>query len=373
MRSFNYFLFDNYDTNQIKTLADDPRIVLGEKVDAILSYIIDKTPNNIKYNELCSCFSCELVDSLIHIGLFKVNNSIVLLDCPVIVKEDAKFLSTCFENSVNQMVNEIISKKNDYYKLAQKFDNGFSPKVNLYHILCGVVLDGCFFDLISNNNIVATSKIHPSGLDYLIVVYEKDAQLDELSNKLLCSYNRFTDGRNALQSFGDSNGNRIDFFRFEKQKQLNNVSSELKHIEEIWNAIGDEKIKSFIFEETKKYIENRKCDEKCYALLKAFDYIQNEKLRVPVYRKKHESIIEEIVKLTEQCIFDIVKNTLESNEIFDNLFCRKYDISIKEISNELYHIMFGQINEKLVSKGFVEKPKNNKNEGRYLKSIELGD
>jgi len=51
--------------------------------------------------------------------------------------------------------------------------------------------------------------------------------------------------------------------------------------------------------------------------------------------------------------------------------CGKHGVSSKEITNELYHIVFGQLNELLVQSGFVCEPEFHSGEGRYLKSIEI--
>lgn len=43
----------------------------------------------------------------------------------------------------------------------------------------------------------------------------------------------------------------------------------------------------------------------------------------------------------------------------------------EEVANEVYHMIFGMLNEELVSRGFVQMPDFHVGEGRYLKSIEL--
>lgn len=75
--------------------------------------------------------------------------------------------------------------------------------MNLYHLLCGAVFDGDFFDYLRENQLLTTSRLHTSGVDYIITVYEKCPELSVFSNHLLCSYNRFCDGTRALQSFGE--------------------------------------------------------------------------------------------------------------------------------------------------------------------------
>ncbi|MBQ9263879.1 MAG: hypothetical protein IJ189_06655 [Clostridia bacterium] len=49
----------------------------------------------------------------------------------------------------------------------------------------------------------------------------------------------------------------------------------------------------------------------------------------------------------------------------------KHNVSTKEIANECWHILFGRMNELLVSNGLVAAPPFKEGEGRYLQSIEL--
>lgn len=75
--------------------------------------------------------------------------------------------------------------------------------------------------------------------------------------------------------------------------------------------------------------------------------------------------------LTENCILDEMKETLSSAESLSGLRCIGHGVPVKEIANELYHVVFGQINEQLAAEGFVENPPYREGEGRYLQSIEL--
>ena len=53
------------------------------------------------------------------------------------------------------------------------------------------------------------------------------------------------------------------------------------------------------------------------------------------------------------------------------MICAVHGVAAGEIANEMYHIAFGMLNERLIESGFVEKPREYPGEGRYLKSIEL--
>lgn len=369
MRRFDYFLYDNYDMNQVRSPEDDPRFWLNEQADGVLTAVVEAAPGTARYDDLCRRFPASLVNGLIHIGLLRKEEDILFLDAPVIVGEDAAYLRHCFSDAAAWMADAIVDRKNEFYELAGKLDNGFPPQVNLYHLLCGGVLDGSFFECISEQNIAATSRLHRSGLDYLIIVYEKSRELDSFSQKLLCSYNRFTDGVRALQSFGDADGDRVDAFRFARQKQLGKVPKQLSDLEQIWDSVGD--IRKTLLDEMQKFVETGFCEERCRAMLNRFGYLAKGRTAVPVYRAAHQPIREELERLTERCIFGEMRRTLTSREILSGLMCAGHGVSEKEIANELYHVVFGQINEQLAASGFVASPPYRKGEGRYMQSIEL--
>lgn len=72
------------------------------------------------------------------------------------------------------------------------------------------------------------ARLHPSGLDYLNIIYEKCSELQALSNGLLCSYNRLKNDKCSLQSFGDANGERFDFYRFFRLAERKDIPSKFK-------------------------------------------------------------------------------------------------------------------------------------------------
>lgn len=309
------------------------------------------------------------MDSLIHIGLFRKEGEALLLDAPVFLREDAAYLRRCFAASAARMAGAMAARGQEFKALAGKLDNGFPASVNLYHLVCGGVLDGSFFDCISREGLVAASRIHESGLDYLIIAYEKSRELEGFSQKLLCSYNRFTDGARTLQSFGDADGDRVDAFRFARQKQLGKVPGHLKHLEELWDSLGD--ARTVLLEQVQELAETGRCEGRCRELLDAFGYLEEGRIAVHVYRGDHQTVFQALEALTEECILGQMRQTLSSPDIFAGLVCSSHGVSRKEIANELYHVVFGQINERLVEEGFAARPPYEAGQGRCLKSIKL--
>lgn len=119
---------------------------------------------------------------------------------------------------------------------------------------------------------LTTSRLHTSGVDYIITVYEKCPELSVFSNHLLCSHNRFCDGTRALQSFGDADGSRVDFYRFNCQKQLGVAVPAPKEINQIWNkASCNHNFKSYVLNELRVYDETGFCDRDCMQLFEYLD------------------------------------------------------------------------------------------------------
>lgn len=371
MRKFAYFLYDGFEPDEVKKPEDDPRLVLNGEADGILSEIVETPCGRCNYGELCSGFSKSQVDSLIHIGLLSAADKFVFLDAPVIVREDALHLRRCFSDYTAQMAQTLMQHREEFFALAREIENGFPPEVNLYHLLCGASFDGSFFEHISDSGVVTTSRVHPSGLDYLIIVYEIDPKLDRLSRELLCSYNRYSDGHRTLQSFGDADGDRRDFFRFAMQKYQGKVPQSLKDVERIWDAVGMGDIRKKILGEAEQFAETGRCEENCRRILTEFGYIKKGKLAVPVYRKKNIPVIEKLERLTERCISEKMKEVLTAPEVLAPLRCVQWGVPTGEVANELYHIVFGQLNELLVEEKFVARPRRFEGQGRYLQSIEL--
>ena len=80
-------------------------------------------------------------------------------------------------------------------------------------------------------------------------------------------------------------------------------------------------------------------------------------------------IICEIEQIVKTCVLEELQIILK--EPGGNLICGSHGVPSKEIGNEIYHILFGLINEELVSRDFVCSPDELMSEGRYLKSIEF--
>lgn len=198
MREFEYFLFENFDADEEANNPHNPRNFLGKETDAMLTEVAQHLVNTCSYNGWCDKYSTHIVRKLIDGGVLHPSGTELAFDCPIFLREDAAVLQTEIVAKASALVDLIESSMTEIRACCGKVDNGFPVELNLFHILCGMVFDGDFFDYLSGKGALATSRQHPSGLDYLTVIYEKCEELQALSDGLLCSYNRFVNEKCSL-------------------------------------------------------------------------------------------------------------------------------------------------------------------------------
>jgi len=87
---------------------------------------------------------------------------------------------------------------------------------------------------------------------------------------------------------------------------------------------------------------------------------------VPVFHQSAKNVVEELTKIVIGCIGDDIKKVLSNSPIMFQLYCRQHGVPKEEVANEVYHILFGMLNEELVSRGIVQEPNLHVGEGRYL-------
>ncbi|MCK5132231.1 MAG: hypothetical protein KAR40_08795 [Candidatus Sabulitectum sp.] len=190
----------------------------------------------------------------------------------------------------------------------------------------------------------------------------------------------------SFVSFGDANGNRQDLFRFIKQVNpcLNEVTANRNlnlsyiHILEKQNR----NLTQLCADVVKKVIGCGKSissfsDEEKDALkfLEQLRYVESDesgavRITVPLFDAAADAVIGEI----SSYLMEIIKN--EVADEFSNLKGRMrgstsvlHGIDEKEIANELWHQVFGNINEYLVREGLFPVPEHRIDEGRYFQAL----
>lgn len=370
MRHFSYFLFENFDADAHANDPLNPRRFLNADTDAVLSYVADLPAGSCDHAYCANAFGSDVLDTLIVGGIIKREKGCIMFDTPIFLREDAVVLRSKMDAIANKLTDKLEKCIPKIHSLCAKIRNGFSVELNLYHILCGMIFDGSFFDYLEHNDAVATSRPHTSGFDYLSVIYEQCRELDAYSDGLLCSYNRFANSHCALQSFGDANGNRHDFYRFFRLLETDKLPEKYHTAQRLLNECGNIN-KDEILCHVSNYVMHGSCSASVLALLEHFGYAKDGAISVPIYTAAESEIIDEIASVVETHLGKafVAELTALSKQI--DITANYHCVASGEIANELYHILFGSINEELVRRGIVAEPPYIPGEGRYFRCIQL--
>lgn len=361
MRRFSYFLFENFDPEEQAQNPQNPRRFLNASVDPILDRIAQEPPRSCP----ADAFSAGAVVPLLQGGILREEDGCLLFDTPVLLREDAPVLRKEMQARAERLTEELLPAALQLQACCQELGNGFPVEINLYHILCGMVFDGLFFDYLSRQNAVATSRLHHSGLDYLAVIYESCQELNEFSDGLLCSYNCFTDGICSLQSFGDCDGSRLDVYRVSRLLEAGQLPPRFERAGRLLEACPS---KENLLAQVRQLVEKGTCEPEAMALLTEFGYAADGRLCVPVYTGAALQAAERIEKILEERIGSSFVQALSGVE---GLTAVCHGVPEKELANEMYHILFGSVNEALAARGIVASPPRIPGEGRYLRCIQL--
>lgn len=353
---FNIYYFENYSEDTPFNLSN-PRYVLSlDGVTEVLSTLIKKEAFTLKIENF---ENIDLVKQLLYIDVLKNKKGTLALKIPFFVEKDVETLKILTKKVAQRISQKLFNHREIINDIVSKVNNGFSNKRNLYHLLCGLVFDGYMFDFLEKQELVTTSSVHASGLDYLVIIYEDCEKLNTYSNQLLCSFNRY----NGFVSFGDSQGNRKDFYRYMRLKELNLLSdTENGYV----NFNFEELHESFI-----ALIDGKDISVEHKKILEFFDYYKNGKIKVPVYDQKAKMIAYDLYQYVLSLIKDDLIYTLHEINTSTNLTAIQHEVLIKDISNEIYHLIFGEVNELLIEYGLVSSPSFIDGEGRYFKCFEL--
>lgn len=365
-KQYSYFFFENFDAEKEANNPLNPRNVDKRNLDLIISTVADNISGTIISENLEGEYGIDNMDIAKNCGVLRIEGHKVFLDTPFFAENDLPILKGYFEEKATKLTSILESHKQEIYKLAKEISNGFSPEVNLYHTVCGMCFDGLMLDELGKRNIIATHRKHMSGLDYLMVIYEKGRNISAFSDGLLCSYNRIMDEHCALESFGDAAGDRLDCYRYFRLREQGKLSEEYREIHEVMKNFGKEELLLTIKNMTLGKIIN----QQAVKALELFGYLSDGELCVPVYKQDCDEIVYQLERILEDSLMDEIVEVLYGVGNL-RITSTMHGVSIKEIANECWHILFGSMNEKLVQSGFVAAPPYKINEGRYLQAIEL--
>lgn len=358
MRHFSYFLFENFDLDAPHPA--DPRRFLNADADAPLSFVADQT----------GTVDRSQIDTLVSGGILRWEQGRLWFDTPIFLHEDAAALHCGIAAAAERLTDVLEPCLPQLRRACDALVSRFPAQAHLYHILCGMVFDGSFFDVLEQRGAVTTSRVHDSGLDYLAVIYETHPALDAYANGLLCSYNRFANDHCALQTFGDACGHRLDFYRFFRLLEAESLPDRFQPALQLYHACGAPS-RDEILQQVSTLCTHGSCDPSVLALLELFGYARDGALCVPVYTEADRPVIADIAHTVEVQLGDAFAAELAALSAQLDITAARHRVAPGEIANELYHLLFGAVNETLVRKGIVAAPPELPGEGRYLRCIQL--
>lgn len=347
---FDVFYFDN---RMDPGHPLDPRRILTESSWPVLEAVALHPAGADDLLRDCQ----QQVNALTEIGVLRRTEDGLRFDTPVFLREDAAVLNGLYGRAAGELAARLNVHRPALHALAGQISNGFSPAQNLYHILCGMVLDGAFFDALCAAGTVATSRLHPSGMDYLTIIYQQCPELDGLSRRLLCSWNRLLGQGIALQSFGDADGVRHDLYRA--------YTLEAHAAPEC----GTLPPREALLGQARALAESGACEAWALNVLERYGYAADGEICVPVFRREDEATVQAIARFVEKVLLAPVNDLLLQCK--PDITAVRHGVNRRELANELYHILFGQLNEELVRTGLVAPPEARPGEGRYMRSIQL--
>ena len=353
MRFHKYFFGD------MPTSPDLCAVVKSSETDVLLEKLLNAAAGSIKSKDFA------VGKDLINAGILRADEfGSLYFACPVFSADDEAVLRRLTCESAEIIAGKIEKCKDRLYEAVNGIDDRYTPDVHIYHLLCGAVFDGCFFDRLAEAGVLTVSKIQKNGEDYLPVIYEDAPSLNKLSAGILCSYNRLSAGRGTFVSFGDAAGKRHDFFRWYRDAVNGKVSfqTEVDIIRE----------KQTLTEMFARAYNGEAIPEKYIYVFEKIGYMKNGRICVPVYSKEIMcDVVKKLDAIAAEAVMDEMAASLREVASASGLTAVRHGVPVADIANEVYHLMFGQINEELVKRGIAAAPEYHPGQGRYLKSFEI--
>lgn len=342
-----------------------------------IAQILEIQPNEISYL-LDKLLNLEMISS--EKGKYKINFTVFLEKDIPIIERFSKELSKIVGNKIIDNIQKIVDIVNE-----SKAVKRFSKERISYHMIGDKIFDGTALDYFAEKGLFSVSKNQIGNRDYILIAFEHSEKVEAFSSKLLCSSNNYRAGKFIFNSFGDGDGNRKDLYRFLRNiEQSISKATEHNKLNQAYNIINLRNNKELVYslgtlidniygtnKNVNEFSEEEK--EKLY-LLEHLGYISLRKnnidFKVPVIDHHDHMVIEKlskyVLKLIEEDIANIF-NKLETK--IGELSVLKHNVKKEEISNELWHQVFGGINEYLIEKGIFTNPEYRNGEGRYLQCI----
>ena len=371
-----------FDNNMGKYDEFNPRFVFNEPntkdIVTILSqypkyyFTNDKLSKRLGFTKQEYDQAMKLLDNISAVVVDKYGR--IRLNFPFFTAKDLKRITNIMNYVLKTNKRVIEANAERLNQIARKIYPNIPVHITLYHLLCGKIFDGEFFEYLTRSNLLNISYPKNGNRDYMLIGYHDDKFCNKFNESLLCSFNNAWLGKSALTSFGTPN-ERLDYFRYFKLRETGKLPTEFQQLDGLLKNFSDEEVVSGSLDIVKNLRENNvPLGDNLLEALKITGYVsQGNKLTVPVfdnYIEKVQLLHKEVV----QIFGDYIKfylNLVKERVLRENILCVNHEVPVDELTNELWHIFFGQLNNYLVEKNIVARPIKYKSQGSYLKCVYL--
>lgn len=383
---YHYGDYGKYDEfNPLKTLEKNGITEILYVIGKSLPYTINVNELNriLKIDfELLSLYMSEMISLNMvdeKLGYYSTNFTIIFNEDLQEIDRFSKSLALKIAEVINE--NKVVFQSlSNQLVSAQYFDSAEL----LYHIIGCNILDGSAIEALNSIGLIKTSKEQKGNRDYILFGFEKCPEVDNFSKNILCSCNNHHTSKLSFTSFGDADGNRNDFYRFGRQlatqisqiETSQNIKASYLCLLEKANEVIDERCAEMVLRIINDGIRHSDCTEAEHEIINyllSFNYIKLEsdsyKIAVPVFYPQDHALIRKIHDILMGMILPVLKEDFQNANI--NISAIAHGVDIKEILNEMWHQVFGNINENLVINNIIKSPDYFQGEGRYLKAIYL--
>lgn len=379
MKNINIYYFDNEMGGFDKF---NPRFIMEQKyTKQFLTYLSMHTPFSLTSEHFCKKFNINIkefkkIEKLLYgiKAIKKDKNNFLALNFPFFNNHDINIIKKIVQFELDKNLYDYkISFENLKNSVLKNYPE-IDYKQSFYHLICGKIFDGLMFEHLENKNILKQSFEKPDNRDYMITGYQNSKMCNNFNKKLYCSFNHAKYKQNSFSSFGNADGERVDFFRYFKLREINRLYGKFIDLDNLLSKYD----KDEIVENCINIINDILCNKpviknEFYYGLELTSYIKNEIVQVPVFNNSNEkckNILCDVIKELDEKICNSMICIIKKIEK-QNLYAFQSNVNKDEIVNEIWHIFFGLLNNYLIKKHIVGKPISKKGQGKFLKCIYL--
>lgn len=381
MKSLNIFYFDN-DLGNFDEF--NPRFVMEQLyTKKIISLISAKPPFYYNFDKLLIKLKTDnkslehSLNLLKNISAIDEKSGYYCLNFPFFLDCDIKELQLTVFNLLNKNKSTLLNKIEGLKdKLLELYPN-IEIKQSLYHLLCGKIFDGLMFDYLEERGLLKQSYIQKDNRDYMLIGYQNSYKCNKFNAHLFCSFNNAKYMNSSLTSFGNASGERLDYFRYFKLREKNNIYGKFIKIHRLFqNETNTDIVKNSLSNILNLLDGKQLSDNKYLDVLRITNYVDNNNnVIVPIFDNcivKINKLFEEVKKELGPIITDTL-NEFKIQILASNITCLKHNVPIEQLCNELWHTFFGLLNKYLIKEKIVASPQQFFKQGKYLKCIYLSN